>query len=356
MTRLRLGVIGAGSWTVASHLPAFARHRDTVGLSIVNRRDPEALERIRSGFGFQRASSDWRDVIEERPDIVLVASPAALHFEQAEAALEAGAHVLCEKPMTVAAADAWRLAAMARDKGLAFVVAFGWNYNQMVIEARELFGADGGIGEVEHVAITMASSTRELLSDQGSYADASASTAPRFETWTDPALSGGGYGQAQLSHALGVALWITGLRAREVFAWMSTDAIPGVELHDAITLRYANGAIGTLSGTSSHSGANGNKHEVEVRIIGEGGQLSLDLARELLWRYRPGDDRRVSVPVDAGRYDCDGPVDAIVELALGRGANRSPAELGARTVEVLEAAYVSARTGVSQKIDTTLTE
>ena len=85
--KLRLGVIGAGSWAVGSHLPNLERWRDEVEFTIVNRRDPVILERIRGRFAFERATTDWQEVIAARPDLVVVASPAAVHFEQVRAAL-----------------------------------------------------------------------------------------------------------------------------------------------------------------------------------------------------------------------------------------------------------------------------
>src|SRR5687767_4736518 len=119
MAKLRLGVIGAGSWAVRSHLPNLARWRDSGDLrfSIVNRRDPELLERVRVKFDFDRATTDWREVIAERPDLVVIGSPASSHFEQAKAALEAGAAVLCEKPFTIRPEHAWELAATVARTG-----------------------------------------------------------------------------------------------------------------------------------------------------------------------------------------------------------------------------------------------
>ncbi len=55
MSKLRLGVIGAGAWSVASHLPRLRRHRDLVEFVAVNRRDPEMAESVRSRFGFASA-------------------------------------------------------------------------------------------------------------------------------------------------------------------------------------------------------------------------------------------------------------------------------------------------------------
>lgn len=348
MAKLRLGVIGAGSWTVSSHLPAMAAHADEVELAIVNRRHPELLERIRDRFGFRKASTDWHDVIAERPEMVIVASPVALHYEQAKAALEAGAHVLCEKPFTLDPAQAWDLVATARRVDRELVLAYGWNYRPMLVGAKELMERDGGIGAVEQLTIHMSSHTRGLLSGTGAYPRAAPESIPEAATWIDPALSGGGYGQAQVTHALGLALWLAPeLRGRDVFAFMSSPMDAPVELHDAISVRFTNGAVGAIGGGSEHHGPDNERHKVDLRLIGSEGNFHLDLEREIVWRYRgPDDSEQLPVRPGDGLYDCIGPVDALVALARGGGGvNRSPGSLGARTVEILEAAYRSAASG-----------
>ncbi len=352
MAKLRLGVIGAGSWAVASHLPNLARHADDVEFVAVSRLGRDMLEKIAARYGFAVASEDYRDVIAAGIDICVVSSPSGLHHEHAKAALQAGAHVLVEKPVTIDPAQAWDLVETARRVDRHVVVAFGWNYKPMVRAARRLMADGRGIGEIEQVTITMASVTRELLSNTGAYPKADPEAIPEQRTWTDPTLSGGGYGQAQLSHALGLALWLTGLRGKEVFAFMSAPLSAPVELHDAITLRYDNGAIGTLAGGASHEGADDNRNQLEVRAIGSEGQFHIDLDRERVWRWRgPADDTRLDVERDAGAYDCVGPIDALVDLARGRPVdNCSPIELGARTVEILAAAYRSARSGVVERV------
>jgi predicted dehydrogenase len=356
MAPVRVGVIGAGSWTVSSHLPNLARRRDQgeIELTIVNRRNPELLGRIADSFGFARATTDWQEVIAEQPDVVIVGSPPGHHFQQARAALLAGAHVMCEKPFTIDPRDAWELDTTVRRTGRELFIAYGWNYRPIVIRAHQLMHEEGGLGEIEQLSLHMDSATRELLSETGSYPDADPETVPQPETWSRPATSGGGYGQAQLTHLLGIALWLTGLRGQDAFALMSAPLGAQVELHDAIALRFTSGAIGTMAGASSHVGAAGNRHGVEIRAVGSGGQFRLDLRDDMLWRYRPGrDDVRVPLEAGAGRYDCRGPIDAVVDAALGRNpANNSPAELGARTVEILDAAYRSARTGVLERVST----
>lgn len=352
MAKLRLGVIGAGSWAVASHLPNLRRRANDVEFVAVSRIGRQQLERVRDDFGFRIASEDYRDVLAAGIDICVVSSPAGMHHEHAAAAMEAGAHVLVEKPLAIDPHQAWDLVALSRRLKRHALVAFGWNYKPMVRQARWLMTGGEGIGAIEQVMIAMASPTRELLSDTGVYPDAAPESAPERSTWTNPSLSGGGFAQAQLTHALGLTLWLTGLRAKEVFALMSAPFHSAVELHDAIVLRFENGAVGTLSGGSSHRGAGNNKHQLEVRAIGAHGQLLVDVEREAVWRYRgPNNDIKLALEPGAGNYDCVGPIETLVDLALGRDEeNCSPLELGARTVEILDAAYRSARSGALESI------
>lgn len=349
MSKLRIGVIGAGSWAVASHLPTLAKRGGEVELVAVARKGAEQLHRIQQAWGFRHASEDYRDVLAAGVDACIIASPSGLHHQHAKAALEAGAHVLVEKPVTIRPEDAWDLASTAERVGRHLIVAFGWNYKPMVRQMKALLEAKGGIGDVEQVTIHMASVTRELLSSTGAYPQADEVTTPEPATWTDPRLSGGGYAQAQLSHALGLALWLTGLRGQTVFALMSAPLGASVELHDAVAIRFEGGAIGSMAGGSCHLGAGGNKHQLEVRAIGSQGQLHLDVEREIAWLYRgQDDDTLLPVAPGDGAYDCEGPVNALLDLAQGRAGglgNHSPGELGARTVELLDAAYRSAASG-----------
>ena len=301
MGRLRLGVVGAGSWAVAAHLPALAKRSDEVEFVGVCRRGDRALRRIRDQYGFRVASEDYRAVIDAGLDICVVASPTSLHHEHARAALEAGAHVLCEKPMTIEPADAWSLVDSARRTGRELLISFGWNYSPMIRAAKRLV-EEHGIGAVEHLTIHMSSQTRELLSNTGAYPDAAPDTVPDQATWTDPRVSGGGYGQAQLSHALGLALHLVPERVDAAFGLLSSPLDAPVELHDAISLRLAGGGVGVLSGGSAHLGAGGNKHVLEVRarrrqrrVAAEVGQQADDVARGRAVRPREAgavDDRR----------------------------------------------------------------
>ena len=90
----------------------------------------------------------------------------------------------------------------------------------------------------------------------------------------------------------------------------------------------------------------------KTRAIGSEGHFVCDLQRELIWIYRPGEgDTKPPVQPGDGIYDCDGPPHTLVDLALGKDVdNCSPGELGARTVEILDAAYRSAASGKAEPV------
>ncbi len=350
--RVRVGVIGAGVWARVSHIPTLLQRADEIELVAVCRKGADEVREVADQFGFAIATEDYREVLDAGIDLCIVSSPVAFHHEHARAALEAGAHVLIEKPVTIDPADAWDLVEVAERVGRHVVVAFGWNYLPTFAEACTLW-EHGGVGNIEHVMVHMASGTRELLDGTSLF-----SAGPRDEvvdtrTWTDPAISGGGYAQAQLSHILGWTLGVTGLRAAEVFAFGSSPPDASVELHDAISVRFAGGATGAISGASFHGGVAADRHQFEIRVFGDAGQLHADLERDRLWAWRADQGTTdVALPDKAGAYHCEGPVHTILDLAQGRDViNRSPIELGARTVELLAAAYRSMASGSAERLD-----
>ena len=106
-------------------------------------------------FGFERATGDWRELIAD-PDVqvVSITTPNAYHAEMAIAALEAGKHVWCEKPMAVALADAERMADAARAAGRVAVLGYNYIQNPLIRQIGTLL-AEGTIGTVNHVRLEM---------------------------------------------------------------------------------------------------------------------------------------------------------------------------------------------------------
>jgi predicted dehydrogenase len=123
-----------------------------------------------------------------------------------------------------------------------------------------------------------------------------------------------------------------------------------VEINDALSVRFANGSIGTVSGTAAVP--DGQKYQVDVRLFGRDGMLLLDVERERLeLRRRDGADTVLDVLSGEGEYSCEGPPNRFVDLILGHSAtNNSSGEIAARSVELLDAAYRSANSGTLERL------
>jgi len=115
----------------------------------------ELAARKADEFGFARATGDWRELIADPAvEVVSVTTPNAFHAEMAIAALEAGKHVWCEKPMAVALPDAERMAAAAEASGRTAVLGYNYIQNPLMRQIGSLL-AEGAIGRVNHVRLEM---------------------------------------------------------------------------------------------------------------------------------------------------------------------------------------------------------
>jgi predicted dehydrogenase len=144
--RLRVGVLGAGAWATFAHLPGFRRDPRCEVVAIA---DPQmALARAAADrFAIPNCVADHRAVLERDDiDLVDVCTPSHTHFELAWAALEAGKHVLCEKPVAYDFRDTRRAAALAREKGLKTKLGFTFRYAPAMRYMRALV-AEGFIGQ-----------------------------------------------------------------------------------------------------------------------------------------------------------------------------------------------------------------
>ncbi len=345
--RLRVGAIGAGRWATTNHFPILAGH-DDVELTAVCTPDRDALTAVQQAFGFRHGTGDYLGLLEYDLDAVVIASPHHLHHEHAAAALDRGLAVLCEKPMSLTAADAWDLVRRADATQSPLLVAYGWNYASFAEQAKALM-EQTGIGEPEYVLCHMASPTRRLFAGRRSPRSHGGLDREDLSTWQDQH-RGGGYGHGQLTHAAALMLWLTGLRAASVTASMSAPGA-GVDLYDAATVTFTNAAIGVLSGAATLPGQ--DRFQVDIRVFGSDGVLLLDIERERAEiRRHDGRHHAINIPPGAGDYRCAEPVERFIDLALGRpAANNSPAHLAARSVELLEAMYRSAATGQTVTVD-----
>lgn len=146
---IRLGVIGMGPSNMASTLGLLGDEADLrYRITAVCGLPEEAIARSAQEFGVPFWTTDYRALVaRDDVDVVAVFSPDALHAEHCVAALEAGKHVVCTKPMVTRLDDAQRLAALVRRTGLKFLVGQTMRFDRQFLEAKRLFD-QGELGEL----------------------------------------------------------------------------------------------------------------------------------------------------------------------------------------------------------------
>ncbi|MDR5760535.1 Gfo/Idh/MocA family oxidoreductase [Caballeronia sp. LZ035] len=336
--KLRVGVIGAGSWCVANHLPVLKARPDVELVGVV-RPGAAELEQVKGAFGFQHGFEQFEALLDlPGLDAVIVSSPHRLHAQQAMAALRRGCHVMVEKPMATSTREARELLNVAHEAQREILVPYGWNFQPYFRRAHELVSA-GRIGAIRHVVAQMATPIEDLMSGGQLQGTENEMFRPESATWT--AKGSGGYGWGQLVHLLGGMFYVTGLDPREVFANVGLSGI-GTDLYNALSVRFTSGATGAISGAASLPP--GSPFQIDIRLFGTEGCLLLDTERERLsLRRLDGDDQDMDIAPGAGAYTCSAPVEAFVDLCLGKPVeNCGTGMVGLRSVQVVEAMLESA--------------
>jgi predicted dehydrogenase len=142
---VRVGVLGAGTWARGAHLPGFRRDSRCRLVAIADTEIDRAREAA-AMFDIPTATADPYELLQRSDiDAIDVCTPSHTHFELAWAALEAGKHVLCEKPVAYDFHDTKRAAALAREKGLKTKLGFTFRYAPALRYMREMV-AEGFVG------------------------------------------------------------------------------------------------------------------------------------------------------------------------------------------------------------------
>ena len=156
MDEIGVGVIGTG-FMGECHALAFNavgplfQPRPRPRLVMVADVDAAAAERARARFGFERASADWRALVADPAvGLVSITAPNLLHKEMALAAIAAGKHVYCEKPLALTAADARELAEAAAARGVRTLVGYNYLCAPALQHVRQLLDA-GELGRLTYL-------------------------------------------------------------------------------------------------------------------------------------------------------------------------------------------------------------
>jgi predicted dehydrogenase len=269
--RIRLGMVGGGEGAFIGAVHRIAArlddHYELLAGALSS--TPEKALRSAQALGLARAYPDYRTMAREeaaRPDgieAVSIVTPNHQHAPAAEAFLEAGIHVICDKPVTTTLAEARHLRALAREHGRVLAVTYNYSGYPMVRHARRLV-REGALGTLRVVQMEYAQDwLTEPLESSGQ----------KQAAWrTDPARAGAGGCIGDIgTHAYQLAAFVSGLRTQSLCAELSTF-VPGRALDDnvQVMLRFQGGARGSLWASQV---APGNENGLRLRLFGDKGGL-----------------------------------------------------------------------------------
>jgi predicted dehydrogenase len=143
---LRVGVVGTGRWAVRSHIPGWQRDERCTVVGVADQ-SLDAAKAAGEEFGIAKVAGDWHELVEDPDiDVIDVVTSDTGHFEVSMAALEAGKHVLCEKPVHHDYREVIRASDLAESKGLKTKLGFTFRYAPATMYAAELI-KQGFIGQ-----------------------------------------------------------------------------------------------------------------------------------------------------------------------------------------------------------------
>jgi predicted dehydrogenase len=285
--RLRLGMIGGGRGAFIGAVHRMAARLDDRYELVAGAFSSDPQRSRDSGADLlldpQRSYASVDAMIHaesaraDRIDVVSIVTPNHLHHVAAKKFLDAGFHVICDKPLTTTVADAADLVSSAERARRVLAVTYNYSGYPLVRQAKEMIAA-GELGELRLVQVEYAQDwlTTALEADGQKQA-----------SWrTDPQQSGvaGSVGDIG-THAFHLAEFVSGLRVAQLAADLSIH-VPHRKLDDnaQMLLRFANGARGGLWATQI---APGNENGLRLRIYGAKGGLEWTQEEPNHLRYAP---------------------------------------------------------------------
>jgi predicted dehydrogenase len=363
--------MGKAHANALSRLPMFFETDVPVERAVLCGRDAQWLEQAAATLGFSKTETDWRKLVErEDVDAIDITAPSNAHKEIALAAIKAGKHVFCEKPLALTAADAREMESAAMEAGVANQVGFNYRFAPALVLAKRLID-DGKIGRIFHFR---GSFLQDWIID------------PEFpKVWRlDKSVCGSGALGDLGAHVIDAARYLVGeieevsgaqttfVKERPVVERMtglsgkaSADAPRAkVDVDDASAFiaRFESGAMGLFEATRF---AQGHKNDMRLEINGEKGSLRFEFERmNELWYFsaedEPGEQGWRMIQVSEGihpYWDRWWPAGHVIgfpetfahelyefaqRAAQGQACSPSFAD-GARVAEIMDAVELSAR-------------
>ena len=371
--RLRLGMVGGGQGAFIGAVHRIAARLDDRYELVAGAlsSDPERAQASAAELGIaaERSYNSFESMAsaesehENGIDVVAIVTPNHVHYAVARAFLEAGIHVICDKPLTTDTEQARELAKLASDKGLLFAVTYNYSGYPMIRQARKL-ASSGALGELRVVQVEY---PQDWLTTPAE------TTGLKQAEWrTDPSRAGSGGCIGDIgTHAYHLACYVTGLQLEALCAELTTF-VDGRKLDDnaQIMMRFVGGARGLLWASQV---APGNENALRLRVYGsEGGLEWKQEDPNQLWYTPFAQPKQLITRNGNGADDCANRLsripqghpegylegfaniysefaDALQSLIEGSSADAAvdfpTVEDGVRGVEFIEAAVASSQAG-----------
>ncbi|MGB3180986.1 MAG: Gfo/Idh/MocA family oxidoreductase [Cyclobacteriaceae bacterium] len=299
---LRMGMIGGGPGSFIGAIHRIAARMDGMIEMVCGSfsSDPDKSAKAGKELGLEatRCYANYEEMIaregelpaEQRMDFVSIVTPNHVHFAPAMAALEAGFHVVLDKPMTLTLDEAKQLAEKIESSGKLFCLTHTYTGYPMVKQARQMV-LNGDFGKIRKVYVEYPQAWLSTPLEQDGNKQAG---------WrTDPSKSGKGGAMGDIgTHAFNLAEYVSGLQVTRLCADLHTK-VPNRVLDDdgAMLLRFGNGASGVLMATQI---AAGEENNIKIRVYGEKGGLEWQQedanTLQVKWLDRPKEIYRAGTP------------------------------------------------------------
>ena len=290
--KIRLGIVGGGIGAFVGSIHRIAARLDdryellAGALSSEPKRAADSAAEL--GIDPRRSYASFEQMAKKEGKLkhgieaVAIVTPNHLHCVVAKAFLEAGIHVICDKPLSSSLEDAEQIEKIVEGSGLIFAITYNYSGYPMVRHAREMVAA-GKLGNIRVIQVEYA---------QDWLATNIEAEGQKQAVWrTDPARAGTGGSIGDIgTHAFHLAEFISGLEAKSLLADLDTF-VAGRSLDDNanILLHYSNGAKGMLW---SSQVASGQENALRIRLFGDKGGLEWDQEDPNYLQYRPLQETR----------------------------------------------------------------
>ncbi|MHC4251410.1 MAG: Gfo/Idh/MocA family protein [Planctomycetota bacterium] len=325
MSKLRVAFLGCGG--IAGKHTKSLKGKDEIeivgGSDVTEEQVNKFFERTLEGYEpgpgvFTDAAKMYAGT---KPDAVVICTPHTLHYDQGMQALDAGLHVLMEKPMVTNAGHARELKAKVDETGKVFVIGYNTpcspNFKYLRDRIRE-----GTFGKLELVNGYLSQNWKK-------------GTAGKWRQ--DPALSGGGQAYDSGAHLMNSLCWSVESDVEEVFAFVDNHGT-AVDINSVTSVRFASGVMANIT-VSGNSPGNGSY----MVFVFDGGRIEIDGWGGGWIKVFGADGKQIEEPKIEG--EAMAPAENFIDAILGRDEARTTPQNGIVQSDLMDAIYESAKTG-----------